>query len=626
MRMLWRVVAIGFVAVVVLVVAGVAALVLMDWNALRGRAEGFLSASAGRDVRLGYLDVEPGFDATRIVLHDFRIANAEGFGDQPLARIDELRMTIATWPLLRGQLDVLEAVLREPEFRAEVAEDGRVNWELGAGAEAAGEVAKPEERTEFPYIGRLAIEEGRMIYRDATRGLDLEGTVSTATGETRGNIEMALEGTLEKEPVRLGFDGGPLAELREPAEPYPFEISIDAGDTEVRAKGTSTAPVQLQGIDIDLRVAGPSMDDIFPIFGIPLPPTAPYSVEGRLRRDGQKWRFDDFTGNVDDSDLNGRLAVDYAPETPTLEAELTSKKLDFHDLGGLIGLEPGGNEQPAPDPQEESGLLPDTPLDLERLEAMDMDVRLTAERVNAQSLPIDRLDMRFLVKGGRVHVEPLVFYVAEGRIAGAVTVDGSQSPPEGVADLAVRNLDLKPFFADSALVEEMGGRFVGYVDLRGTGQSLAEMLGASGGSLVLGMRDGNVSALIVEAVGLDLVEALGLVVQGDVAIGIRCGRVNLKVSDGVAQFDRSVIDTTDSVLLVGGGIDLGKELLDVKIEAREKDFSLIDAAAPVRIMGSFADPELRIGGVDPLPFFEMGEQTNLDCDELLAGADRAEGQ
>jgi uncharacterized protein involved in outer membrane biogenesis len=303
-----------------------------------------------------------------------------------------------------------------------------------------------------------------------------------------------------------------------------------------------------------------------------------------------------------------------------MQAQWVSQKLDLHDLGGLVGLQPRAEEAAEGDGGTDGGgLLPDTPIDVERLKAMDMDIELIGEQVNAQSLPIDKLDMRFVVRQGRVRVEPLVFHVADGRIAGAVMVDAGSTPPEAAVDLVVSNLDLKPFFRDSEFVDEMDGRFIGRIDLRGRGQSLADMLAVADGELVLGMERGSVSGLLVEAAGLDLVEALALLVEGDTSVAVRCGLLDAEVTDGVARFRRGVVDTNDSVLLVGGAADLGAEALDIQIEAREKDFSLIDAAAPVRVHGPFRHPSIAIGGVDPLPFFELGEAEDVNCDALLEG-------
>jgi len=37
----------------------------------------------------------------------------------------------------------------------------------------------------------------------------------------------------------------------------------------------------------------------------------------------------------------------------------------------------------------------------------------------------------------------------------------------------------------------------------------------------------------------------------------------------------------------------------------------------VRVQGPFRDPAIAIGGVDPLPFFEMGDTEDINCGRLL---------
>ncbi|HEX6983786.1 MAG TPA: AsmA family protein, partial [Planctomycetaceae bacterium] len=371
----WKTVATVSGVLVVLVVAAGAALVLIDWNRFRGTAEGFLSEAAGREVRIGHLEVKPGWTTT-IVLRDLHVANADWAGAEggdaaAFFEVGEAVLTVETLSLL-GRASLPSVRLRQPVINAERNSEGETNWDLAPAAEVAGEAVAPDEREEFPYIGELVVEDGRLSYADRSRGLDLKGTVSTAVGETVRNLELELEGSLEERPVRLSFVGGSLLQLRESEEPYPFDLDFSAGETTITARGTAADPVKLEGIAVQLSVAGPSMAEIFPIFGIPLPETAPYSLAGRLEREGQLWRFEDFEGKVDDSDLRGTLSVDYTPERPKLEAVLESDKLDLHDLLGLVGVDPktvegGASEKAEPEAGGEGGggLLPDTPLDAE---------------------------------------------------------------------------------------------------------------------------------------------------------------------------------------------------------------------------------------------------------------------
>lgn len=64
-------------------------------------------------------------------------------------------------------------------------------------------------RFEAPLIGRLEITDGKLSYRDPTRKLDLDGTVSTATGQAgdQPRAELQLQGKLEGQPLALRFVG-----------------------------------------------------------------------------------------------------------------------------------------------------------------------------------------------------------------------------------------------------------------------------------------------------------------------------------------------------------------------------------------------------------------------------------
>lgn len=133
------------------------------------------------------------------------------------------------------------------------------------------------------------------------------------------------------------------------------------------------------------------------------------------------------------------------------------------------------------------------------------------------------------------------------------------------------------------------------------------------------MRDGSISALLVEAICLDVVEALALVIEDDARVRIRCGRMDFDAESGVVKAKRAIVDTTDSILLARGQADLSVETLDFEVEARAKNFSLIDATAPVSLSGTFDEPDIANGGLDPLPFLEMGDAEDVDCARLLSG-------
>ncbi|MCZ3114883.1 hypothetical protein NYZ21_20820, partial [Acinetobacter baumannii] len=85
------------------------------------------------------------------------------------------------------------------------------------------------------------------------------------------------------------------------------------GATRAHARGILLDPVRLRDFDLRLALSGKNLEDLYPLLGLSMPPTPPYSVDGRLGRDIRgaltTWRYHDFTGRVGDSDLAGDVDV-----------------------------------------------------------------------------------------------------------------------------------------------------------------------------------------------------------------------------------------------------------------------------------------------------------------------------
>src|SRR4029434_838463 len=82
------------------------------------------------------------------------------------------------------------------------------------------------------------------------------------------------------------------------------------------------------------------------------------------------------------------------------------------------------------------------------------------------------------------------------------------SPIRTHADISARHLNLAAMLPDVRLAQDAGGKLGGQVALTGSGNSIAQMLGSSDGSVAVGMGPGQVSNLLMELAGLDVEEAL----------------------------------------------------------------------------------------------------------------------
>src|SRR3546814_19520852 len=96
-----------------------------DWNGEKGRLAALVKQHTGRgleiagDVSLRLLPT-PAFSAEQVTL-----ANLEGGSEPVMARLEELRISIALLPLLRGEVLVESVPLVRPDILPEVRGGGR---------------------------------------------------------------------------------------------------------------------------------------------------------------------------------------------------------------------------------------------------------------------------------------------------------------------------------------------------------------------------------------------------------------------------------------------------------------------------------------------------------------------
>jgi len=588
------------------------------------------STALGRPVTIESMNIDWG-RTTHVRLNGVTVDNVEWASNDHFLETQRIDLDIRLWPILLGNFQLPKLIIDKPKLFLEKKADGETNWSFGAqpAANVTADVVAPEEREEAPSIDFLDIKEGTLQYKDAAKKLLLDGELDFGTGDASGAdaVNFKGKGELEGRPVEATFSGGSFAMLKNSEQPYPLKLSIRYGKTAVDVEGTAKDPIALQGTDLMLKLSGPDLADVFPVLGVPMPPTPPYELSGQLLREGEVWKFQNFDGAIGDSDMHGSLQIDYGRERPFLTAMLESKLLDLDDLGPLIGLPPkteGGEAASAEQKQEaqklekSDSIFPDVPLNVDKLKVMDMDVTLVAKEVRSEAyLAVTSLDAHVKINDGKAVVDPVKLGVAQGALTGKLTLDSNTKPATVAANVGLAKLDLKTFFKSSQYFDTTGGKIDGRIDLTGNGRSLADVMGTADGEVRLTMNGGEISWLLVELAGLDLGQALILYITEDNKIPVRCTAGRILFSKGEATFAPFIMDTTDSVLYFRGTADMKQQTMKIQVEADAKDFSLLDIDAPVQAEGKIRDPKISIGPGVPIPIIEPGDAKNVPCSELI---------
>jgi uncharacterized protein involved in outer membrane biogenesis len=648
------------------VIFGVAAIALaisiaaLDTNRAKKYVATTVSKTTGRQLNInGDLNVDLGW-ISRVSVTDIQFENA-GWSKHPhMAELGLLDFEVDLWQLLRHFRWVFPAVtISEPKVILEKTAQGAVNWDFRA-SDAMTEPVVPDKRTEFPVIKKLTIKRGRLLFDDQLNKtqVDLNSIEAEAAGFLDAPVKLKAEGSYQKLPLAISFDGGSYENLRSATEPYPVQLDLVVGKLKAKIDGNMTEPLEMKGEDVTLDIQGDDMANLFPIIRLVFPKTPPYRLKGHLKHEGKVWSFSNFSGKVGDSDLSGDIRVDTAPKRPMMKANLISNLLDFEDLAGFIGGTPktGTNETASEQKKQTAAkqkkevaadkksdrIFPDQPYDLERLNSMDADVRLRAKRILAPKLPIDNLNATLKLNAGVLSFTPATFGVANGRMEIYSTFDGSNRPSKVQIDARMRQLDLKRFLGPTSFAQKTLGPIGGRIVLTGTGESFRDLMGTATGNTFLVMGSGVISGMLVELAGLDVAESVGFLVRGDKSIPVRCGLVDLQAKDGQMGVKTMVFDTEDSVVYGEGSIDLRDEKLDIVVLPVPKDFSPLSlrsylrAQGPLNNVSVFPDPiktgtdsiikkifnVLTVLVLTPLQPRDLAQGKDVDCDALLANAQK----
>lgn len=560
----------------------------------------------GREIELENLDINWRWTYTAVHAENIRIANAPDYPEPDMMTIDVLDLTFNPLKLLVGKLEFGEITLDKLNLLLHKKSQDDTNWNLAALEQNNDEATLAENRHQIPLIEQLQLKDGKVIYRDAVRGLNLDLDLNSVIGEGRdeesgmssGNgFEITGTGSVQEQNFEIEVAGDSLETLRDTTREFPLSLKIIMGDTRLSLEGTFEDPIKLTGVDATLKISGSNMADLYFLTAIPLPPTTPYTFNGTLQKEGDVWSSTDFAMVVGASDLSGDLSFDTGEERGFFQADLVSNVLDSRDLGGFIGLDPAAQD-PFPDDESEEHqdpdgkIIPDVPLALDRLRATDLDVTLKADEINAPNVPFKGLKVRFNLRDGHLTLDPLIIALADGTIEGVIDIKGQEDVPPMKIDLNIKNIRLGRFFDGTRFADTTEGVFGGTVALAGTGASLADVLARSNGEMTIIMADGTISRLLIEASELDLAGVIPLFFGSDKSTHIRCGVIDFEVTNGILTSKIFVFDTENSTLLGDMNIDMRDEQINATLEAEPKDGSPLSAQTPLIVSGTLKNPSM----------------------------------
>lgn len=590
-------------------------------SAAASSAEGAVRQAGGVRVRLfGSVDVR----AQRI-----EIAAPAWSQRPPLLVAEGARLQMRYVDLWRAWRGAEPLRVRRLEAERLVADlerraDGRASWQFGP-TESSAATTPPA----IPVFGELRVGQGELAFRDAVldsqiaarfslwdgsgaadasaSAAPLPGKVVSGREANPVGLKLQASGRYQKLPLKLALQSvGVLPWVSDDAARIGVPLTVDGevGRARLQFDGSVRDLQRLAGLDGKFRLAGPSLAAVGDVIGVTLPTTGPFSTRGQLTKTGAVWQTRIDEALIGRSKLSADLRYDAGLLKPLLSGSVKGPRLLLADLGPAIGTAPvvvaGAPAQQAPVVAAPGRVLPAREFDLPALRAMNADVKFDLDELDlgTQRLkPLRPLQTHLLLSEGVLELRTIEARTAEGRLQGTLSLDGRAEVAVWRSDLRWSQVRIEQWLTQTRAnggPPYVTGRLDGRAKLEGRGRSTAQILGSLEGELFGRLREGTLSHLLVEGAGIDLAQAIGVLVRGDDPLTMDCAVANLRVDKGVARPKAMVIDARDSVIWVDGSVSLADETLNLRAVVAPRDFSPLALRTPVKVQGTLSKPQVSL--------------------------------
>ncbi|PLC50514.1 AsmA family protein [Pollutimonas subterranea] len=583
-----------------------------------------------------------------ITAQQLTVGNPEGSTlEGNMAEVKNLTVVINPLALLDHTIELPRLKVDEANVVLNRDAEGANNWTF------TKEDAKDQPPSKWQFdLQQVQLSRARVHVIDVASKLDMNAELDTlqeASKEGYG-IGFKASGTYNDADIKGEGQAGDILSLRAGGNPFPLQGKVSVGETTIGIEGSVTKPQQLAALDVRLSLAGNSMADLYPLIGVTLPNTPPYSTEGRLigmlEGDDDKWRYENFKGVVGESDLNGTLEYQIRKPRSLLTGQVESQQLRLQDLGPLIGADTsdvkdkGKKDVVKPPPGQ---VLPVDPISTKAWGTMDADVKFKGRKIlRDKDLPLDNIEAHVKLQDRVLSLTSLNFGFAGGTLSNTITLDGRGEKLQADMDTAARHLKLKELFPGAESMDASFGELHGDATLKGQGNSIAELLGHADGEIKALVSRGTISRFLLEAAGLNVANMVIAKLFGDEQVVLNCVAANFGVRNGQMQIRVFKLETEDTTVDVTGGINLRSEVIDLDVRPENKSLRIFTLRSPLYAKGTLKDPDVGVQ-VGPLaaragaaialgvvatpfaallPLLNTGTNESNDCEPVVGESDK----
>ena len=487
-----------FVLVVIAIGAGIFFVYTFDANSYKEIIVEKTKEATGRDLMLaGDIDVSL-FPWLGFSLGSTQFGNAAGFGDAPMASVDEVDVRVAFLPLLKGEVQAAKVKLHGLKMNLQKNSKGVTNWDdLAKESESVEEQKTDPDTKELNIvINGIEITDAEVLWHDAQAGSKIQiAPLNLTTGEI---------GTGESTDVDLDVNIKNSAPVLNAALQLSTKANFDS----------KAQTLQLAGLDMNLNASGEPFpngslmlrleSDVSGNFktqkyslnntNIKISGTGDAFPEGKLDAELQTaidadlakefLNLSSLVVSMLDTKLTGNASVQ-SFDKPKVKFSLSSDELDLDKMLPTSSAEEKAQSTPADENE---------PIQLPTESLRDLNVH---GDINIGSLKISGLTMTnvkatITANNGLLQVTPMSMNLYDGTMKGKASVDVRGKMPKYAMATDLNGVQIEKLSVDFLGEKKAYMRGVSNLtlDVHTTGNSVAELKRALGGKAKLDAGDG----------------------------------------------------------------------------------------------------------------------------------------
>jgi len=390
-----------------------------------------------------------------------------------------------------------------------------------------------------------------------------------------------------------------------------LDINIDKGkDLQVAVNGSVADLEKLTGIDMKIELTASDLNTIGQPFDQTLPKEGAVKYSGRVGGSVENVSFNGRV-NLRNTTIGTDLTATFSGKRPRLAGSVNIPDLDLHD----IGIYPEKQEQLSSESQpkefdqvasEQAAVAEDLfskePIDFSGLNAIDLDLKLTINKLSSTASLVSDIYSHVLLNNGKLEIKPLKYSVDNDVINNEIMVNAASEPPAASMQVTGDDIDLGLLLGSTATESSpVRGIMTAKADMRSRGHSPAELAANLDGEINIVAENARIAKSAMNLLTVDVIGwAISNVFTPNKDVNIGCAIFIMHFDKGLGATDLHIIDTPDTLIKLDTRVNLVDQTMDITIVPEHKRRLFKTKKDPMEIYGPIANPQYKLVSVKDL--------------------------